>query len=119
MPLALIFVLLAVALVAVMSRVMSGTSLQRTREDMESLRNALLAFRNDYGHYPTGDYASVMAAIGGDNHNRVTYLLFTERDTGLLDPWGSPYRVQLRTDEPIIACAGPDGSFGTADDQFR
>jgi type II secretion system protein G len=33
-----------------------------------------------------------------------------------LDPWGHPYRYQVLNEKPVIDSAGPDGVFGTPDD---
>ena len=35
---------------------------------------------------------------------------------GLVDPWGGPFQFNCTRDDTRVASAGPDGTFGTADD---
>jgi type II secretion system (T2SS) protein G len=35
---------------------------------------------------------------------------------GLVDPWGGPFQFNCTDDDAHVVSAGPDGTFGTADD---
>ncbi len=67
--------------------------------EMARLREAALAYREDYGGLPDSVGDLVPARLGEDY---------------ALDPWGQPYRIDPDTGE--IRSDGPDGTADTSDD---
>ncbi|GEM_PF-3374028 len=68
--------------------------------ELRELKEAALAYRDDYGGLPDSVGDLVPARLGEDY---------------ALDPWGHPYAIDPDAGE--IRSAGPDGETGTADDQ--
>lgn len=72
----------------------------RAKAEMLALCVTLRAYRADCGAMPPSDNSAVVRALAGDNPRRTTYFTFKERNLDasgrFVDPWGSPYRFDLR-----------------------
>lgn len=79
----------------------------RAREDLETVRAALEAFRRARGFYVVADNDSALM-----DHLSPSYIKRIIR----LDPWSRPYRYAGTRDSYTLASDGPDGREGTADD---
>ena len=81
----------------------------KTRAALVSGRYAILAYRQDYGQYPT----SFQDLLPEGNERSVTYL---EDITRLTDSWSQLVRYSPRPSGFEVRSAGPDKTFGTPDD---
>lgn len=79
----------------------------RAREELETVRAALEAFRRARGFYVVADNDSVLM-----DHLSPSYIKRIIR----LDPWDRPYRYAGTRDAYTLASDGADGKEGTADD---
>ena len=79
----------------------------RAREELETVRAALEAFRRERGFYVVADNDSVLM-----DHLSPSYIKRIIR----LDPWDRPYRYAGTRDAYTLASDGADGKEGTADD---
>jgi hypothetical protein len=96
------------------------TTAQQSVVEMHAIRIACAAYRDKYGAFPTGDNATIMRTLTGENLKSIVFLEISKDSTAtngaFLDPWGRPYRIDLTGKEPLVTCAGPDARFGTEDD---
>ena len=96
----------------------------RVRCDLTAFRYACLAYRREYGSFPTGSQERIVAALSGKNDRKILFLEVPEHEgsaTNLwLDPWGSPYQVMFLSPSNVVTrSAGRDKMWGTADDIER
>jgi general secretion pathway protein G len=125
----LIELLLVITIISVLAAVVTPRFFGRSQEARiaaakqtiaGSFDIALALFEQDIGRYPGSD-EGLQALIQNPQVTnwRGPYL---QSATVPLDPWGDPYRYsypsELTNSEHLydIVSAGPDGSFGTADD---
>lgn len=90
-------------------------------EDLEILIAVLDTYRRDYGGNPIGENEEIFASLRGENQKNLRY--FPEEIPGLqasgvvVDRWGTPWRFHAISGTQMeIRSAGPDQTFGTADD---
>ena len=79
----------------------------RAREELETVRAALEAFRRERGFYVVAEGDSALM-----DHLSPSYIKRIIR----LDPWDRPYRYAGTRDAYTLASDGADGKEGTADD---
>lgn len=90
-------------------------------DDREILSAVIDTFRRDFGGNPIGENAEIFTALRGQNAKGLRY--FPAEFPGLqtsgevLDRWGTPWRFHALSGKNMeITSAGPDTTFGTADD---
>lgn len=85
--------------------------------DLETsqIRSALRSYEATFGAFPTGDSSAVFRALRGGNPQKIVFLqsraASVSPDGGMLDPWGSPYKIYFSGKEPLIRSAGPNKQF--------
>lgn len=93
----------------------------REKIEIRSLKMALNQFKAEYSFYPTGELDAVVSALSGGNPRKLIFLEWfrTPQDRGnrAVDPWGTPYRLQMTATNVVVKCAGPDKKFDTPDDR--
>jgi hypothetical protein len=108
----------ALALVGLLIPLRSHRIIDRVRLiDLETsqIRTAFQSYEAAFGAFPTGDSAAVFRALRGDNPQEVVFLQCRAEsvapDGGMLDPWGTPYKIYFSGKEPLIRSAGPNKQF--------
>lgn len=90
--------------------------LRQARHDVEVLAIALDGFATEQGEYPRGETAQICQlllghSIDGQNPRRLDYVevnAYEENARGeFVDPWGTPYRIQLSPSVRVYSC-GPN-----------
>ncbi len=125
----LLWILLAVIALAVVGALLpvgSRPIIDKARLiDVETaqIRAALDAYQATFGAFPVGETSAVFRALRGDNPRKIVFLQCRAEsvspDGGVLDPWGTPYKVYFSGKEPLIRSAGPNKQFdGSAQKQF-
>ena len=84
-----------------------AAKLARAREELQSVRAALEAYRRERGSYVVADDHATLI-----DHLSPHYLPRVVR----LDPWHRPYRYDGTRDRYVLRCDGADGRTNTADD---
>lgn len=73
---------------------------------------AIRAYATEYGTPPAGDNVAVVAALMGQNPRQVTFFEipshFLNTRGELIDPWDSPYHIQIRGAEVRVWSCGKD-----------
>ena len=110
--------LVALALVGLLIPLRSHPIIDRTRLiDLETsqIRTGLQTYEAAFGAFPTSDSAAVFRALRGDNPQKIVFLQCRAEsvspDGGMLDPWGTPYKISFSGKEPLIRSAGPNKQF--------
>ena len=88
------------------------------------MRGFLIAMQRyavEYNHFPTGNASEIMAALLGNNAEKLQFMEANERTTNshgeLIDPWQTPYRIAFdSTNHFTIRSAGKNKIFGDQDD---
>ena len=79
------------------------------------IRKALDTYVATIGGFPTGDSSAIFRALSGDNPRKIAFLQCRAEsgspDGGMLDPWGTPYKIYFSGKEPLIRSAGPNKQF--------
>jgi len=88
---------------------------------MLAIQTACSLYRNEFARFPFGDSFDIGLMLTGHNPKEKVFLdpddISTNGEGALLDPWGTPYQIQLAPDKlPFIESAGKDGRWGTKDD---
>jgi hypothetical protein len=70
------------------------------RNTVGEIHNALTFYFKDFGTVPVGDDRTIFRALHGENPQSFVFLKRKSKkdedaDGRLLDPWGSPYRIDL------------------------
>ena len=95
----------------------------RIKEATAALKLALDMYFSEYGSFPQGNNERVMAQLLGNNPKPISFLsglhITTNRIGQLLDPWETPFEIDVSGSFLTVISAGPDGRFGTADDLGR
>jgi Type II secretion system (T2SS), protein G len=80
------------------------------RRQCFQIESAIDLYKANYGHFPSAT-------------NGLSFLLededcrkFLSDNTNLNDPWGTPYRFQVKGNYSVVDSAGPDLKFDTEDD---
>ena len=101
----IIGVLSAVAVPALMKNLEKANK-TAAREGVSALKNACMTYYMDHKKMPT----SLDQLVEGDDP------ILDNGDTGLYDPWGNKYEMEVKGKKVIIKSAGEDGQMGTDDD---
>lgn len=93
----------------------------RVRADERQLFLSIEGYRQEFGGYPTGENASIIRVLTGDNPKglRLFYLraCSTNGNGQLIDPWVTPYQFIFdSTNRFTIRSAGKNKTLGDADD---
>ena len=79
------------------------------------IRAALDMYEAEFGGAPTGDSSEVFRALRGNNPRKIVFLQCRAEsispDAGMLDPWGTPYKVYFSGKDALIRSAGPNKQF--------
>lgn len=109
-------------------RAFSGSGLSvkaEVRNSMESFVAGVKQYRTEYGHFPFGGNAEIVAALRGKNPRGFTFFAIRpdsiNTDGAFTDPWGTPYRLDLSNPEnPRVWSCGKnrrdDGGAEGSDD---
>jgi hypothetical protein len=72
--------------------------------------------------YPKGGNREIARALFGENSRKLRILNWPERrlsaDGEFLDPWGTPYQIEVTRQKIEIRSAGPNRIFWDVDDQI-
>jgi hypothetical protein len=85
--------------------------------DLETsqIHAALHKYEEAFGKLPTGGSSAVFRALRGDNPQKIVFLQCrtdsVSPDGGMLDPWGTPYKIYFSETEPLVRSAGPNKQF--------
>jgi hypothetical protein len=117
----LLWILLAVIALAVVGALLpvgSRPIIDKARLiDLEvgQIRAALDTYKATFGSFPAGDSSAVFRELRGDNPRKIVFLQCRAEsvspDGGMLDPWGTPYKIYFSGKEPLIRSAGPNKQF--------
>ena len=87
---------------------------------MAALEVAMRDYKLVYGVFPTGTYGQVITRLTGDNPRQIRFLYIEKHHVNAAgiysDTWGTPFRIAVSNDVPVVSSAGPDRQFDTADD---
>jgi type II secretory pathway pseudopilin PulG len=85
----------------------------RVSVEMAGILNALQEYKSQFGQYPSGDSASIFRALQGQNPQKTKFLEggSNSLDSGVLDPWGTPYEVYISGKVVLIRSAGHNKRF--------
>ena len=110
-----------IAYVLLYPAVCRDPGLSREIHEMRSVKVAMTQYKAEYSCYPTGELDVVISTLAGENPRKIIFLDWYEtpqdRSKKVVDPWGTPYRIQIAPDTVVVLCAGPDRNFGTSDDR--
>lgn len=90
------------------------TQVRSAGNDISAIRDAILAYREEYG-VPLDPKSDVFRVLsGGDNLRQIRFLGHIDPDrwteNQYIDPWGRPYVFDLSlSDRPQVRSLGPDG----------
>lgn len=89
---------------------------RRIDTETRAICSALIEYRSVYGAFPTGDDRTIGLALAGENPRgiRFTEIQSVTPEGGLLDPWGTPYRIYFSGEGPLIRSAGPNKQFDSS-----
>lgn len=105
---------LAIGVIFSMRHAFQSEGVPATTTDFAAIKTALLQFKTDTGAYPTEEtgLAALVTTPGMTNwHGPYLY------SRALYDPWGHPYRYNLRDGKAHLRSAGSDGEWFTSDDK--
>lgn len=118
LPFWILLAVIALAVVGVMLPVGSRPIIDKVRLiDLETtqLRAALDSYEATFGAFPVGDSSAVFRALRGDNPRKIVFFQCRAEsispDGGMLDPWGTPYKIYFSGKKPLIRSAGPNKQF--------
>lgn len=100
-------------------RILFTESVSVTRVESEAIAVALAEYFRLFGVYPNGGNLFIAKALAGENPMKIKILAFKHvgNDGELLDPWGTPYDIQVTEDGRLrVQSAGPNLTWGDADD---
>jgi len=81
------------------------------QRDVTALTVAANAYLQEYGALPSGDHATVLAALRGANPRKIQFVEIPEdriEDGKWIDPWKTPYRFDFSPGQLHAWSAGPD-----------
>lgn len=90
--------------------------------DTHGIAGGLQQYYDLFQSYPGGGNREIAKALFGNNPRKVRILNWPKRKLSVegefLDPWGTPYQIQVIRQKIEIRSAGPNRLFWDADDQF-
>ncbi len=96
-----------------------GYLLSQTKTDVKNINTALNQLEIACSVLPSGDNRAIFRTLFGSNTLQIVFLATarTNSDGELLDPWGSPYEIEILAQTNIvIKSAGKNGRWGDKDD---
>jgi hypothetical protein len=81
---------------------------QRTKMELVVLRDAVSRYRRQYGTFPR--QLRDLERLGAETFSYRSFERWSQ------DAWGREYRLRADGDQVAVISAGPDGTYGTADD---
>ncbi|MEA3186423.1 MAG: Type secretion system protein [Chthoniobacter sp.] len=85
--------------VITLPKIKDGADKGKARREVKLIYAAMEAYENQYHALPTGDTAAIIAKLSGTNARELKFLKPLPRSQDsqghLLDPWGSPYRIDV------------------------
>lgn len=89
--------------------------------ETRGIAGGLQQYYETFQSYPEGGNREIAKALFGDNPRKLRILNWPERrlsaDGEFLDPWGTPYQIQVTREKIEIRSAGPNRLLWDADDQ--
>ncbi|HEV7403412.1 MAG TPA: hypothetical protein VGO11_10810 [Chthoniobacteraceae bacterium] len=86
---------------------------------LDSITMGLIAYREKFGRYPKGEAKEIAGALLGKLETPAI-LAWPPKELSpngeFLDPWGTPISIRFNESEVELWSAGPNRSFGDADD---
>lgn len=84
--------------------------------DARELSAALYAYRVNNGKYPRGGDSVIFRELTGRGADKKVYIdwrpkRLSLKDERFLDPWGTPYRIQIEGEKVSVSSAGRDRKF--------
>lgn len=117
----LLFIVAAFIVFLLFPAVNINLGLPKDKLEIHNLKAAMEIYKLEYAHYPTGNIEEIVSSLTGGNPKKIIFLDWNSTPTGerekVVDPWGTPYRVNIVSSGVIVTCAGPDKKFGTDDDR--
>jgi hypothetical protein len=117
----LLFIVAAVIVFLLFPAVNVNPGLPKDKLEIHALKSAMEIYKLEYAQYPTGNIEEIVSTLSGGNPKKIIFLDWNSRPTGerenVVDPWGTPYRINTVSNEVFVTCAGPDKKFGTDDDR--
>ena len=115
-----ILTLVAGAAVPLVAKSVERAARESTRKDLEAIAGAALEHVRDTGVLPTSaselGSASTTTGWSGPYLGSATIDTRSGRPSHEVDGWSRAYRFQMSARTLLVESAGPDASFGTADD---
>ncbi len=101
----------------------------RTKITLHILASSLDSYGAQYGSFPTGDNASILQKLCGDNAEKIVFVkppsiyktstwppqIERDLELRLVDGWNTPIRFNLENNSRVES-AGEDKKFDTSDD---
>ena len=92
-----------------------------THLEERQLADAIASYAAMFQSYPTGENATVIKTLAGENPQHVKFLNLetdsTNKDGQLVDLWNTPYKINFdSTNSFTITSAGENHIFGDGDD---
>ena len=95
-----------------------NTPTRRCKLEMGQIRYACIAYKTDFGFFPTGSVTAVFQELTGKNSRTIPYIEISARNTAsdgtYLDPWGTPYRISFEYLSNVVYGAGGRGNVSSA-----
>jgi hypothetical protein len=121
-----ITVILLVNELRIGNRVLTAAKKEKLANEYTQVQTAAISSYTEYSVYPSApDNATLIRMLTGEsaegNQRRIAFISIKDSDRDakgdLLDPWGTPVELSVTADGKLHArSAGPDKTFGTADD---
>jgi len=82
-------------------------------QNLRILKNAIGQYGIEFGEFPARSPEEIASALLGKNPKQLRVLT---RTNALVDPFGTPYRITIVGRSVEVRSAGPNRTFGDADD---
>jgi len=86
------------------------------KTDMVSLICAVEHFEKEFGVHPTGTTHQILSSLRGQNERELLFLILNDPPGAFLDPWGTPYEIEIEKEKITVSCAGANAVHGDEDD---
>jgi len=92
-----------------------------TKSDLNCIKSACLAYRSEFGAFPTGTVTVIFHLLSGSNTRNLMFIDINSAHVTtngvMTDPWHTPYSVFFPdATNVVVRSAGKDKIFGTQDD---
>ena len=93
----------------------NGEGVRRIDHAMSAVLGMLGEYRKEFGSFPAGDTATICQALLGRNPHGKKFLSWEPKNINsageFVDPWGTPYRIYISGEYPLIRSAGENRTF--------